>query len=295
MNEILTAVRTTRHEPTLSVSTDVERHTKQTANVSTNISEPASPEDLLAILKSHPSEEQLQEILSILDPANKKKTNLGFDIRLPGPTSAQFLQTLVNTTIPDHWSSLTQQGAREQDGHVARTRSLLLRCFCSIAGVSALVANLRTLVTAIRSSPERVKDPGRRLTVRDTASLLSALLKPKDFVYRLYDDISSLYDTTSKRQVTWRELCALLAGGRLLSTAAEGLSCIREGTDLASISWIGDGAKYACWLGKNLGYLVNHGQSRDEEYQKSTALIIGRALSLGYTGQKLAVIYAHWQ
>lgn len=292
MGDFLTAVKTTRHDQVASNSSLDEKHTaKELVTEANNHADrdPSSPEYVLGVLKFNPSHDQLYDVLHTLDPANRNRENKTFDIRIASPITAQILQILVSTTIPDHWRSLetdsSKRGAHEQSTKLQKIRGALLRCLCSITGISAIVTQLRTLITALRSAPEHEKESGRKLVIRDTLAVLSALLKPKDLLVRLYEDVSSLYTTATKTQIAWKELCTLIAGGRVLSTVAEALSCIKDLDDLDSISWVGEGSQYASWLGQNLYSMVSNGDLGNEEFWKSTALMTGRALSLGYTGK----------
>ena len=67
-------------------------------------------------------------------------------------------------------------------------------------------------------------------------------------------------------------------------------------TDLKSLlstlssSWVGDGSKYASWIGLNVTYMVSRIDPDKEEYWKAAASLTGRALSLGYTGNCLSSI-----
>lgn len=292
MGDFLTAVKTTRHDQVVSNSSLDEKQTAKelVTEAKTHADcDPASPEYVLGVLKSNPSHDQLYDVLHILDPANRNRENKTFDIRSASPITAQILQILVSTTIPDHWKSLeadsSKRGAHEQSTKLQKIRAALLRCLCSITGISAIVTQLRTLITALRSAPEHEKESGRKLVIRDTLGVLSALLKPKDLLVRLYEDVSSLYTTATKRQLAWKELCTIVAGGRVLSTVAEALTCIKDLDDLDSISWVGEGSQYASWLGRNLYSMASNGDLDNDEVWKSTALMTGRALSLGYTGE----------
>jgi telomere length regulation protein len=84
--------------------------------------------------------------------------------------------------------------------------------------------------------------------------------------------------------VAWRELASLVAAGRILSTVAEALTLVDDSKKLSSISWVGNGSQYALWLGGNVCHLVSKLKPEDENAWGFAAFLLGRALSLGYTG-----------
>ena len=146
------------------------------------------------------------------------------------------------------------------------------------------MTQLRSLIAASRSSAEHAKSSGHKIQIRDTLAVISALLEPSDFAFRLYTDMDDLYSNATQKQVAWRELLSILAASKVLSTAAEALTLISGLDGLSAISWIGEGSKYATWLGSNIFYMSSKTALGDEEAWKAVALLTGRSLSLGYTG-----------
>lgn len=243
----------------------------------------SSPAYILDVLRSKPERDQLFQVLSALDSSNKRVSPSQFDIRVASPTSAQILQVLVSITVPDVWASLnTKSNEGKSTGY--KLRAALLRCLCSVAGVSSLVAQLRSLITASRSSAEQAEGSGSELRIRDILEVLSALLEPRDFLLRVYTDISTIYPSETQKQITWRELISLVAASRVLSTTAEALSLASETSGLSKISWVGEGPKYASWIGANICQFTSKVNSNDEAAWKAIASFTGRAFSLGYTG-----------
>ncbi|KAI9926433.1 telomere binding protein [Aspergillus wentii] len=245
---------------------------------------------ILGMLKSKPDRSQLFDTLTILDPSNKEISPKDFDIQVPGPTTAQVLQILVSTTIPDHWNSLNvkSEGHKSKD---TKLRAALLRCLSSVAGLSSLVAQLRSLIAASRSSSQQAKGSGSLLLVKDTLAVLSALLQPKNFLFRLYTDISATYNNETQKQITWKELVALVAASRVLLTAAEAFTLIKDLNDLNTISWVGEGHHYASWLGGNICHMASKIDLNDQGGWKAVASLTGRSLSLGYTDHLVREIY----
>ncbi|PYH94178.1 hypothetical protein BO71DRAFT_450216 [Aspergillus ellipticus CBS 707.79] len=297
MDGLLTAIKTANHDQQPVLSTAAEELHRETASSKRDIrpnaelhGDATSSEHILAVLKSQPDQDELTRVLAILDPSNKTIASKDFDIRVPRPVTAQILNALVTITIPDHWDSLGTRSKTSKSGN-KKLRAALLRCLSSVAGISCLVAQLRSLIAACRSSAQHAKSSGHNIQIRDILAAIAALLKPNDFAFRLHAEIERLYSNTAQKQVAWRELLSLIAASRVLSTAAEALTLVTELDGLASISWVGDGAKYSAWIGGNICHMASKIAPDNEEAWKALALLTGRSLSLGYTDQLVREIY----
>lgn len=285
MDGLLTEIKTVTHDHGASLAPAPEASQTHGSEKyepgleATSSEDRASSQYILTILKSKPDNAELSRVLAILDPSSKHAKPSGFDVRIPSPTTAQILNVLVSITIPDHWESLNpfEKGSKSSS---IKTRAALLRCLSSVAGISCLVTQLRSLIAAARAS----KASERPIQIRDLLSVISALLEPKDFALRLYTDIDSLYGNATQKQIAWRELLSLIAASRVLSTAAEALTLAGGFDGVASASWVGEGSKYASWIGLNISYMVSKIDEDKEEHWKAAASLTGRALSLGYTG-----------
>ncbi|KAJ5513647.1 hypothetical protein N7463_003199 [Penicillium fimorum] len=286
---LLTAVKTVKRDSDALVTSNIESlHADPPAR--DNIDpEHLSSHHIIDLLKSSPDREQLYAILAALDPFGKSKTTKDFDLRIASPITAQILQLLVSTTIPDHWGSLD---AKDSKGKDTKARAALLRCLSSVAGLGSLVARLRSLINATRASAQQAQGSSSQLGIRDLLAVLAALLEPRDFLLRLSSDTSVIYDNKTRQQVTWRELVSLVAAGKILSTAAEALTVADESRSVSSVSWVGNGSQYASWLGRNVSHMAARLAPDDESDWASVALLTGRALSLGYTDQVVKEIYA---
>lgn len=285
MDGLLTAVKTINRgaEPPL-VAVETQSRNDAVIKPAVDLGQDISSQHLIQILKSHPSTEELAAALAALDPFNNSRKIQELDIRIPGPTTAQILQTLVSTTIPDHWTALDGNNRKAK---VAKCRAALLRCLSSIAGLGSIVAQLRTLIASSRAAAHKAEGSNNHRMTRDLLSVLAALLEPKDLLTRIYTDISSLYENQTRQQVAWREFVSLIAAGKILSTAAEALAVANASEPMSSVSWIGDGPRYAVWLGENIAHLASKIKINDENGWTSLALLTGRALSLGYAGKLL--------
>ncbi|GLI78396.1 telomere binding protein [Penicillium ochrochloron] len=283
MDGLLTAVKTINRDSE-SPLVAVETQTRNDAFIqpAVDLSQDISSQQLVQILTSHPGSDELAAALAALDPFNKSRKINELDIRIPGPTTAQILQILVSTTIPDHWASLNGKDSKAKD---AKCRAALLRCLSSIAGIGSLVAQLRTLIASSRAATHKAEGSNNHLMIRDLLSVVAALLEPKDFLSRIYTDIVSIHENRTRQQVAWREFVSLVAAGKILSTAAEAITVANASEPISSVSWIGDGPRYATWLGGNIAHLASKIKVDDVNDWTSLAFLTGRALNLGYADQ----------
>lgn len=280
MDGLLTAIKTVKQDSNHSLTT-VESGRRSDALTNPNVpdlDEELNPNQIIDVLRSQPSSEQVSAVLAALDPFNKTKIH-NVDIRVPGPVSAQILQTLVSTTIPDHWASVV---GNEKKLKSPKIRAALLRCLSSVAGIGSLVARLRSLIASARASSQQTQGSSSHSAIQDTLSVLAALVEPKDFLLRLYSDNLSLYDNHTRQKVSWNELVSLIASGKIVSTAAEALTVANE-IQLSSITWVGDGRLYASWLGVNISHFISKLDVSDESGWSFVASFTERALSLGYS------------
>lgn len=285
MDGLLTAVKTVRNDagsPLIAVESQNSHHDIRKSHI--DLGQNISPNQVIEALKSHPTGDELSALLVALDPFDHSQKLQDFDIRVPKPASAQILQLLVSVTIPDHWRPLNAKGRKSKD---AKSRGALLRCLSSVAGIGALVTQLRSLIATARATANQAGGANGGHFIQDILSVCAALLEPTDFCYRLKSDISSLYDNRTRQQVAWRELVTLLAGGKILSTAAEALAITKDLVFPSLISWVGDGPRYASWLGGNIAYLTSKVKADEESDWSLAAALTGRALSLGYSGTQL--------
>ncbi|KAF9883286.1 telomere binding protein [Aspergillus nanangensis] len=295
MDGLLTEVKTVTHgqgSSSLSSVTESPRHNSlERRDARSKVDgDPTSLEYILTVLRSKPDQGALSSILATLDPSNKQKPSSNFDIRIAGPPTAQILNALVSVTIPDHWEIIGAKQPGSKSGN-AKLRASLLRCLNSVAGISCLVAQLRTLISASRASSERAKASGCHIQLRNTLEVISVLLEPKEFSLRLYNDIESLHSSATQRQIAWKESLSLIAASRVLSTAAEALTLVDKDSTSTPILWIGEGPRYASWLGCNILHMTLKLDPDNQDGWKAVASLTGRALSLGYTDQVVREVY----
>ncbi|KAJ5679235.1 hypothetical protein N7462_007479 [Penicillium macrosclerotiorum] len=290
MDGLLTAVKTVKRgsDPPL---VPIESQSRKGALVRPSIDQDQdiSLRQIIDSLQSHPDQNELLAVLAALDPLNASRRAKDLDIRVPGPSSAQILQLLVSTSIPNHWASLN---AKESRTKTSKCRAALLRCLSSVAGLGSLVAQIRSLIVTSQAMGYQAEGSSSHLVIRDLLSVLAALLEPSDFISRVYGDIIFLNENQTKQQVAWREFVSLIAGGKILSTAAEAIAIANISDTVSSFSWVGDGPLFTLWLGKNITHLILKSNANNKNDWVSVAFLTGRALSLGYADQLARELYS---
>ncbi|KAL4955437.1 telomere length regulation protein-domain-containing protein [Aspergillus filifer] len=295
MDGLITEIKTVRHsqEPALTVceekTNDVSSGIREPTPTAGSPPDPSSPAQLLSILKSNPGQDEVSGVLTCLDPFRKNKPADSFDIRVPGPVSAQLLNALVSITVQDHWDAIN---GKSSSSGTNKIRSALLRCLSSVPGISCLVTQLRSLISQSRASSQKADASGSGIRIRNVLEVISSLLEPADLVWRLYADIDTVYGNATQKQVALKELTSQLAAGRVLSVSGEAIS-LAGGSDIPKkTSWIGTGSQYASWLGANICHAASKLNVGDEEQWKAIASLTGRALSLGYTDHLVREMYS---
>ncbi|PGH09315.1 telomere length regulation protein [Blastomyces parvus] len=290
MDDLLTAVRTVENREELTVSKPLQpSHPTPEEKQPCQQNGIKSPEEALHALKSSPDKCRVVQTLDFLDPA--RTPGDGFNITTPSAKAAQILHILITTTVPDHWSGLRNEDIPDPEGdRKLKPKAALLRCLSSVAGVGALVAHLRSLLAKQDSLPGE-KRSGNKLVIRDLIAVLSSVLKPSDFLFNTYQNISTTVERPAQRQIMWKELISLLAAGKVLSVVSEGLLTIKDLKTPRSIHWVGEGNLYATWLGQCISDMASKVQAADSDCWNYLAQFVARSLSLGYTAQVASKIY----
>ena len=282
MNDLLTPIK-------ITTIGDVERaDDQQFAVTSTQKSRTKeerylnSPQDALEVLKSKPDLDQLTRVLQRLDPARTR--NDDFNIKVPGPKASPILYILVEEIIPSYWRVLKEGPSSNQSQQI----KLIVRCLGSVAGIGVIITRLRVLLDSKDETPKEIKSEGvgNNPVVEDMLDVLQSVLCKNSFLLRTWEDIVSLVTNHSQRNLMWKELTSFVAGGRILSSASEADHKLNESSSsIRDRSWLGDGAQYASWLGKNIAYMITTPDQDNGEVQKALARVLERALKLGYTGE----------
>jgi len=262
----LTPVSTTYlKQPTIQATPPPACHSPQTVS---------TPQQALEALRAQPDYDQLLLILQYLASPGTESPS----IWTPSPESAQIVSLLVGEIAENYWTLL-----REAHTPHESPANLFLSCLLSVAGLNALVAKLRALVA-------EAKGVGRNGPVRSSIcadislylDLLVTLLCPSDTLETLWDNTvgrTTLGEPLKKQLLG--EILALIAGGKVLSTAAEAAHAVHVREGRGKTWWAADGAGFSKWIGRNV---ASWAKKNEDEGRRLAGMVWVRGLRLGHAG-----------
>lgn len=239
-----------------------------------------SKEDALKALQSKPDLDLLARVLRFLD--RPTTNNDAFNIKIPGPAAAQLIFILVSDTIPDYWALLA-------DPSHAKEQHLLLRCLRSVSGIGAIIAHLRLCLDALTGSKldENLEKSKASRTLKNLLNVLETLLRKDNFVSIIWKDINVFNLKSPQRNLLWKEFISFVGGGRILSLSAEAYQFLRQqSSEIENASWLSSGDEYSAWIGRNVIHILTDSTAEEPRVSEPLAQILGKALSLGYSGEQ---------
>ncbi|KAI0910529.1 telomere length regulation protein [Ustulina deusta] len=230
-----------------------------------------SPEEALESLKTQPNHDTLLAVLGYLQNGGRDHKH-NFDIRTPGPLSAQIIHVLVTEIVPNYWTVLQEASDR---GGV----DVLLACLRSLPGINATLTYVRSLIREVKSRPKDSRNSHVIFNLVYTLNLLADLLDDDGEVMHIWNYIASTNGPTRVRPLR-QELLSLFASGRIVSLSAEAEDVCRQAGRPIETLWIADNKQYISWLARNQ---VQWAKSQlKEEDLKLCAELGARALRLGH-------------
>ena len=230
-------------------------------------------QDAFNILQSQPAYDQL---LSVLQYIHIEHADFG--IQRPSRESARIVSVLISEIAERYWQVL-----KNDKGYDNPPAQMFLECLLSITGLNAIITKLRALC----SKTDGHTNSFRAVPV-DTTSLalyldiLSSLLQADDLLGRLWDNISSKGRASEpiKKQLLG-DIQRLLAGGKLLSVAAEAEHTYQAREGREKSWWVADGTQFTKWLGTGLASWAKRGA----EETRLAGAMWSKGLRLGYAGE----------
>lgn len=277
MVDFLTPVSTTTvrrsksPEPLLEATT-----TKRSVGITEHV-DISTPEQISKALKNQPDFPTVSKILKSL--ANNKD---GFNLIVPGPVSAQIVDTLVNNTIPDYWNTFKEERKVEKD---------LISCLRNANGIGAILSRLRPLIADCRQKKRlnNTRDPSahikdlldvlEKILAGDNTRTRRGLLNGDYTSHKIAEDIWIHGQNPTQKKLMWREYVTQVASGRILSAVAEAEDVLKERGSSRTASWVASGPEYASWLGRNLAVIMDEG-----DWKEAVTDLFAKALGLGYLG-----------
>lgn len=271
MGDFLTAVSTVplRSKPTTKKSL-VEEVAQERPKARAVRNSPTSTDEVLQLLRSSPDTDTLHGTLLFLNQPSQQFA--GFDIKIPTPSSAKVLNELINTTLPDFWGSHDQ------------TNLLIIDCLRSVAGIGAILAKLRLLISQHKSSRQSVKGSDSTRPLSDLTSVFSQLLNSDNLARDIYADVDRSVESQAKRSLLWKEFLTLIGTGKIIASAAEAEDTVKSAEGQHEPSWLSNGSKYSAWLGRNVCMMLQQ-TTKDTSTIKAAAQLCGKALGIGYSGR----------
>ncbi|KAF2186905.1 hypothetical protein K469DRAFT_749330 [Zopfia rhizophila CBS 207.26] len=271
MNDLLTPVSTIKVKPSQPSEARIGLSPRSATTTKDDYCLFESPETALKALKDQPDLETVETILSYLLNDSHKKD--GFNLVIPGPLSAQIVDTLVTTTIPDYWRAFKSSG---------RNGKRLVQCLQNVSGIGAIMSRLRPLIADCRhkKSIEQTRDPSEH--IEDLLDILSQISKDDHTSSQIWNGIQAHAQNPTQKKLTWKEYLSQTASGRILSVVAQAENALKERGLPRKESWLANGNEYASWLGRNIATIMEENQGAEESVSSVTELC-GRSLALGYT------------
>ncbi|KAJ2980535.1 hypothetical protein NUW58_g6922 [Xylaria curta] len=230
----------------------------------------ASPEEALEALKNQPSYDTLLAVLKLLRNGTQEKHD--FDMRTPGPLSAQIIHVLVTEIVPNYWTVL-------QESSDQKSIDALLACLRSLPGINATLNYIRSLIREVKPRPKDSTNSHLVSTLAITLDLLVSLLDGDGEAMRIWDHVASMSNSTYVRPLR-QEFLSLFASGKIVSLSAEAEDICRQAGRSTEPLWTADIKQYITWLA--------HSQTRwaksrlKEEDLKLCAELGARAMRLGH-------------
>lgn len=290
MDGLLTAVKTISTADRRGVDTIGETVSQKTSQGQLHESVASSgeqctirtPQEAQKCLRSGPTDSQLLQVIRFLDPRNAAQT--GYDIRDPEPLNISILNSLIDVAVNERWTKIeNEHKVYVAQKHGRSSKAIILRCLTSVSGIGALNTNLRTSLDKITTQQGNVGS-GMQLILRDTLIVLSHILLKPSLLLEIYQNLTET-SSPARRRLAWSQLLSFLASGRVLSTASEVLATVKDGDIPTSVRWLGDGRRYASWIGRSIVPMAMVLEDGASEGWGCLAKFSQRSLSLGYTSK----------
>lgn len=281
MDDLLTVVRSTKPKAVEALD---ESSTPPHPPEDSGVTAVSSPEQALAALRGQPDAETLHHVLNYL--TGNTTSSGSFNIRVPGPLSAQIINTLVSDTVTNYWDAWPAPAAP------GNAKGLLLECLRSVSGLGAIIARLKSLIQDFQQQQQQqiAKLSAAEQQIRVLLDALTHILK-ESTVRDLWLDINKLISAPTQRQLLWREFVSLTASGRLVSVAAQATDSLKSTANGSPDPWYASGSRFAEWIGRATAIFASSNEAltgaSSSDYPSTAALFLGKSLTLGYTGESL--------
>jgi telomere length regulation protein len=238
-----------------------------------------SPEEALKILQNEPDFSNLISILKYLD------TTSAISLSSPSPLSSQLINVLVSDIVTNYWAILSEKAGGSKLFKYKRERDLLLGSLRNVTGLGAIAARLNALIDQSKATTKKGGGLNFMQALRDCQGVLEAVLHGDTVVEGLWRKLQ--VNPISKQAALWREVTVLIGGSKLLNSAAEAHSIIKENSNaVRECAWVADGLRYNSWIASNIQYWARRLTLESDRPWKHLTELLSKSLRLGYPGKK---------
>ncbi|KAK8088968.1 hypothetical protein PG997_003929 [Apiospora hydei] len=244
----------------------------------------STPEQALEALKGQPGYDDLLQILKWLRDGTRGTHP--FDIRKPNPQSAQIVHVLVTEIVPNYWTLLKESSSSQKKSQPV---DLLLAGLQSIGGLNAALTYIRALLLEARKDPKGLKHSPATPNLVSALDLVACILKHNTHIQSIWHAVSSTEDNAGKIRALGQDFVSSIAGGKVVSLAAEAEDVLHQAGMLEEPSWVANSKLYAEWLGNNLVDWARSNPSSGD--LKICADLTGRGLKLGHSDLMTKILF----
>ncbi|QSZ29241.1 hypothetical protein DSL72_003753 [Monilinia vaccinii-corymbosi] len=237
----------------------------------------SSIEEALKSLKNQPSFEDLKSVLVFLDQETV------FNITSPSPLASQLVHVLVSEVIPNYWSILHESSGKSEEKKKSHTLKLLLNSIRSIAGINAIVLDLKRLIQQSKETKKNIGGINIQESLNIQLQLCVEVLGGDSTIEKLWNTITKSSDIPTKQRTLFNELLALIGSGKMVGVTAEAEAISNELSKKPNERyWVTDGSSYSRWLGQNIIFWLKSLPEDVEHAWKSCTELFGKCLRLGH-------------
>ncbi|KAK8027277.1 telomere length regulation protein [Apiospora marii] len=244
----------------------------------------STPGEALEVLKGQPGYDDLLQSLKWLRDGTKGTHQ--FDIRKPNPQSAQIVHVLVTEIVPNYWTLLKESSTSQKKSQPV---DLVITSLQSIGGLNATLAYIRALLQEARKDPKGLKHSPATPNLVPLLGLVACLLKHNAPIQSIWQAVSSTEDNAGKIRALGQDFISLIAGGKVISLAAEAEDVLRQADMLEEPNWVANSKLYAEWLGNDLVEWIRSSPALGD--LKMIADLTGRGLKLGHSDLMTKILF----
>ena len=243
----------------------------------------STPAEALQVLKNEPDHESLISTLRFLSQDSSE-----FNITAPSPIAAQLVHVLVSDIVPSYWPLLFESKKPRRKRAKSKNEpelELLLSCLRSVAGLNALLLNMKQLIQQSKENNKAVGGANIQDCLTILLQVLTEVIHGDDLVENISNALWSSTTRPQQQKATWNELLGITGSGKIVGLAAEAEDAIGElSKKILERCWVADGSAYSCWLARNITHWAKSLPKESENEWRNCGELLCKAFRLGYSG-----------